>query len=345
MKAVAIREHGDLGCLRMEDLPEPKALRGEAVVAVRAAALNHLDVWVRRGGRGPALQKPHILGSDASGVVAQLGEGVTRLKVGDEVVLNPGLSCGVCENCVRGEHSECERFGIVGLSSLGTFAERLAVSADNLYPKPAHLSFGEAAALPLAYVTAWRMLMTRAQLCCGETVLIHGIGGGVALAALQFSKIAGAKTIVTSSSDEKLSRARGLGADFTVNYHKTSDVAKEVGKITNGRGVDVAVNTVGAAAWPIDFDCLRRGGKLVICGVTTGAAAQTNLQALYWKQLTVLGSTLGSRGDFERMIQAAAASGLKPVIDSVYPLEDFREAMEKMESGLQFGKLVLKIPD
>jgi NADPH2:quinone reductase len=204
------------------------------------------------------------------------------------------------------------------------------------------LDFNEAAALPLAYVTAWRMLMTRACLKAGQTVLIHGTGGGAALAALQLAKLAGADVIATSSSDEKLSRAEQIGANHTISY-KRVDVAVRVKELTSGRGVDVVIDTVGAATWPIDFVCVRRGGKIVLCGVTTGPKAETNLQAVYWNQLIIMGSTMGSDDDFRAMLAAVSSAGMKPVIDSVFPLDKAREAMSKMEAGMQFGKIVLKI--
>lgn len=343
MKAVTIREHGELEKVQIREIPPPQARAGEALITVRAAALNHLDLWMRKGRPGLVLTMPHVLGSDASGVVVEVGPDTTDVKVGDEVILNPGLSCGHCEFCKRGEHSECSSFGIVGMSCPGTFAERVAVPAVNLRPKPSHLSFEEAAALPLAHLTAWRMLMSRAKLQPGESVLIHGIGGGVALAALQLAKLVNAEVLVTSSSEEKLARARELGADHTINYREQKDVAERAREVTGGRGVDVAVNTVGAAAWPIDLRAVRKGGRIVLCGVTTGAAAETDLRALYWDQLTVLGSTLGSHEDFRQMVRAISAAQLKPVVDSVEPLDRCREAMARMESGMQFGKVVLKV--
>jgi NADPH:quinone reductase-like Zn-dependent oxidoreductase len=329
--------------LVIEDVPAPEPGPGEAVVRLRAAALNHLDVWVRRGGRAPAPAGPQVLGSDGAGVVSALGPGACGMAVGQEVVVNPGLACGTCELCRGGQQSLCVDFGIIGMSRAGTFAEQVAVPAANLAPKPAHLSFAEAAALTLAHTTAWRMLMTRAGLQPGETVLIHGIGGGVALAALQIARLVCARAIVTSSSDEKLDRARALGADETINYRATPDVAGRVRDLTNRRGVDVAVDTVGAATWPIDLAALRRGGRVVVCGVTSGAEASTDLRALYWNQLTALGSTLGSDQDFRAMLRAVSAARMKPVIDCVLPLEQARAAAERMERGQQFGKIVLDI--
>jgi len=342
MKAALIREHGELDRVEAGTMPEPAAGPGEAVLDVRAAALNHLDIWVRKGGRAP-IPMPHVLGSDAAGVVAEVGPGVSDVKVGDEVVVISGLSCGACEACRRGEHSECASFGIIGLSRPGVFAEKAAVPAANLLPKPKGLSWEEAAALGIAYSTAWRMLFTRAKLRPGETVLIHGIGGGVALAALQFARHVGAEAIVTSSSEAKLARARELGAAHGIHYRRTPDVAAAVREATGGRGADVSVNTVGAAAWPIDLAALRKGGRAVVCGVTTGAEAPTDLRALYWNQLSLLGSTFASHDDFRLMLRTVAAAGIKPVLDSVVPLGQAAEAMGRMERGEQFGKIVLRV--
>jgi NADPH:quinone reductase-like Zn-dependent oxidoreductase len=342
MKAAALREYGGVERLNVEDLPEPKASRNEFIVQVHSAALNHLDVWVRKGRVGQNLKMPHILGSDAAGVVIETGAGTHGVNVGDEVMINPGLSCGCCEYCSRGEQSECLSFGIVGMSRLGTFAEKVAVPFQNVWPKPEHLDFNEAAALPLAYQTAWRMLQARAGLRAGDTVLIHGIGGGVAIACLQLAKLAGAAVIATSSSDEKIEKAKMLGADYGINY-KSEKVSEKVKKITNGRGVDIVVDTVGASTLPVDFDVVRRGGRVVLCGVTSGAVCEINLQSLYWNQLTILGSTMGSDEDFRQMLKAVISAKLKPIIDSVYPLENVREAMTRMEQGAQFGKIVLKV--
>jgi NADPH:quinone reductase-like Zn-dependent oxidoreductase len=343
MKAAFIRKHGEPDCVEFGDVPAPRPAPGEVVIAVRAAALNHLDIWVRKGGRATGLQMPHVLGSDAAGVIAEVGEGVAGVSQGDEVVLYPGLSCGSCEYCRRGQQSECTDFGIVGLSRPGTFAERVAVPAANAFPKPPHLTFEEAAALTLAHLTAWRMLMTLARILPGETVLIHGIGGGVALAGLQLAKLVGATAIVTSSSDEKLARATQMGADHVINYRKALDTAQSVRELTANRGVDIAFDTVGAATWSVDFSAIRRSGRIVLCGVTGGAQAPTNLQALYWNHFSVLGSTLGSLEECRQMLRAVAAASLKPVIDSVEELADARRAIARMEAGEQFGKIVLRL--
>lgn len=342
MRAAMIRGNGGLEHVEVGDISAPNPGPGEVLLKVYAAALNHLDIWTRKGRPGVTLKFPHVLGSDAAGVVSALGEGVTGVQIGDEVVLDPGLSCGACEACARGEQSECASYTIIGLGSAGVFAEYAAVPAKNLLPKPKHLSWEEAAALPLAYATAWRMLFTRARLGAGETLLIHGIGGGVALAALQLGKLAGADILVTSSSSDKIARAQALGARAGELYGG-GDLAKRLLALTGGRGVDVVLDAVGAATWPVNFEVARKGGRIVHCGVTTGAAVEANISALYWKQLSLLGSTMASHEDFRRLLLAASASGLKPVVDRVFPLEQAREAQGRMEAGGQFGKIVLKV--
>ncbi len=345
MKAAVIHNHGGLECVTIDDVPEPKAGEGEVMLDVRSAALNHLDIWVRKGRPGLSLNMPHVLGSDGAGVVAELGPNTHGINIGDEVIVNPGLSCGYCESCRRGQQSECVSFGIVGMSRPGTFAEKVAVPSRNVFAKPSHLSFDEAAALPLSYQTAWRMLMSRARFRTGETVLINGIGGGVALAALQLAKLAGAEVIVTSSSDEKLSKAQAIGADHTINYKTVADLIGTVKEITGGRGVDIVVDSVGAATWSNNFKVVRKGGRIVLCGVTSGPETTTNLQALYWNQLTVMGSTMGSDEDVRQLLRAVETAKLKPVVDSSHPLEEIRAAMGRMEAAEQFGKIVVRVSE
>ncbi len=343
MKSVTIREHGGPEVVRVEDAPGPEAGAGEVLLDVRAAALNHLDIWVRMGRPGMDLEFPHVLGSDAAGVVAAVGEGVGGVEVGDQVVVNAALACGDCEWCRRGEHSECAEFSLVGLGRPGTFAERVAVPARCVHPMPGHLDFVKAAPLTLAHLTAWRMLVTRARLGPGETLLVHGIGGGVALAGLQIAKLMEAEVLVTSSSDEKLERARSLAADHTLNYVREPDVGKWARGLTAGRGVDVVMDAVGEATWPHDFEAVRRGGRIVLCGVTTGASAETPLNVLYWNQVSVLGSTMGSDEDCRRMLRAVAEARLEPVVDQVFPLDQAPDALARMERGEQFGKIVLTV--
>jgi NADPH:quinone reductase-like Zn-dependent oxidoreductase len=344
MKAAVIYENGGLDVVRVEDIPEPKPAPDEVLVRMRYAGLNHLDIWVRKGRPGMQPKWPHVLGSDGFGVIEAVGSQVKHLKSGDAVVVYPGLGCGHCDACERGEKSLCPQFGVVGMNRPGTFAEYVALPTSNVFPKPPRLSSEEAGGFVLAYLTAWRMLMTRAQVKPGDTILIHGVGGGVALCALQLGKLAGAEVIVTSSSADKLERAKKLGADAAINY-KTENVTERVRELTGGRGADVVVDSTGSATWPLDLACVTKGGRVVLCGVTTGAAAETDLRTVYWNQLTLMGSTLGSIGDLRQMFRAVTAAKLKPVIDEVFPLVRARDAMEKMEMGRQFGKIILHISD
>jgi NADPH:quinone reductase-like Zn-dependent oxidoreductase len=340
MRALYFETHGDPARLAFGERPDPEPGSGEVVVRVQAAALNHLDLFVLNGMPGIPVALPHIGGADGAGTVAAVGAGVTGWAAGDEVVINPGLSCGSCEFCARGEESMCVGFRIVGEHVDGTFAEYVRVPAASLAAKPAHLSWVEAGAFGLTFLTAWRMLITRAKLGRGETVLIHGIGGGVALAALAIAKDAGAAAIVTSSDEGKLARARGLGADHALNY-ASCDVAREVRGLTGKRGVDVVVETAGQATWLASLKCAAKGGRIVTCGATTGPNPAEEIRLVFWNQLSILGSTMGSRGDWDAMVRAVERGKLKPVVDRVLPLERGREAYERMLSSGQFGKIVL----
>jgi NADPH:quinone reductase-like Zn-dependent oxidoreductase len=341
MKAAVITAHGGLDVLDVREMPRPRPGRGEALVEVRAAALNHLDIWVRRGGRS-ALTFPHIIGSDGAGVVVELGPDVDGPPAGTEVVLSPALVCRRCPACRRGEQSMCEDFGILGMSSPGTFAQYVAVPADNLWPKPPHLNWHEAAGLVLAYGTAWRMLFTRGRLAGGQMVLIHGIGGGVAVAALQLARLAGARVIATSSSPQKLAAARELGAAETIDY-RTTDVADAALAFAGPAGVDLIIDSVGAATMAANLRALRKGGRVVLCGVTGGDSAQVDLRAVYWRQLEIVGSTSSSDDDLRQMLAAVAANRLRPVVDKVFALEQVRQATQRMEQAGQFGKIVLAV--
>jgi NADPH:quinone reductase-like Zn-dependent oxidoreductase len=342
MRALHFAQHGGCEHLRFGKRQEPVPGPGEALVAVRAAALNHLDLFVLRGMPGIPIVLPHVGGADAAGTVALLGPGTSGWKVGDEVVLNPGLWCGQCEFCARGEESLCVSYGITGEHNDGTFAELVKVPAAALSPRPIHLTWAESAAFGLTFLTAWRMLHTRARLTRGETVLIHGIGGGVALAALVLAKAAGATVFVTSASDDKLARARTLGADAAINY-AGADVAREVRALTGRRGVDVVLETAGEATWRSSLRSAARGGRIVTCGATTGPSPAEEIRLIFWNQLSILGSTMGSAGDWQAMVNALAAQSLRPVVDSVLPLERGREAYERLAAGDHFGKIVLAV--
>jgi NADPH2:quinone reductase len=327
MRAVRIHEDGGPEVLRYEDAPDPVAGPGEVLIRIRAASLNHLDVWVRKG--LPSVPKPRILGADGAGVVEALGEGVSGLTVGDRVVINPGLEHGDAIHVV-GEHTQ------------GTHAELAAIPAENVYPLPESIPFEDAAAFPLVFETSYRMLVTKAALQADEWVLVWGIGGGVATAAFQIARALGARTVVTSSSDAKLARAAELGADVTVN-HETGDVAGAV-KAATGAGVHVVVEHVGEATWKTSLACARPAGRVVVCGATTGPNPPAQLHRIWWKQLAILGSTMGARADFEGAFELVKAGRAKPIVDEVLPLSEIRAAHERLEGGEQFGKIVL-VPD
>jgi zinc-binding alcohol dehydrogenase/oxidoreductase len=327
VKAILIREDGGPEVLLYEDVPDPEPGPGEVLVRMRAASLNHLDIWTRKG--LPSVPKPRILGADGAGVVEALGPEVEGFEPGQPVVINPGLEHGDAIHVI-GEHTQ------------GVHAELAAIPATNVYPLREGLSFEEAAAFPLVFETAYRMLVTRAGLREGEWVLVWGIGGGVATAAFRIAQALGARTIVTSSSDEKLAKAEALGADLTVN-HESGDVVASVKEAT-GKGVDVVVETVGEATWKRSLDAVRPAGRIVVCGATSGPNPPAALHRLWWKQLDILGSTMGTRADFEGAYELVAA-GATPVIDSVFPLAEARAAHERLEAGGQFGKIVLRIPE
>lgn len=343
MRAVAIRAYGALDQVAVLDLPRPRpAQPGDVVVAVKAAALNHLDLFVIAGLPGVTHAFPHILGCDAAGVVEAVGPGVARVKPGDRVMINPGLSCGRCDFCEAGEQSMCHRFGVLGEHVTGTFAEAVLVPERNLAPLTREVAWAEAAAYPLATLTAYRMLATRAAVRPGETVLIWGIGGGVALAGLQIAKRLGARVIVTSSSDAKLERARSMGADAVVN-HRTGDVVTAVRAFGAGRGVNVVLETVGQQTWETSLRCLARGGRVVTCGGTSGHQLSLDVRRLFWHHWTILGSTMGSHREFAEIAHLFDGRRLGAVVDSTFPLAEARSAFERLAAGGQFGKIVLSV--
>ncbi len=344
MKATVFHEHGAPDVLKYEDFPDPEIGPNQVLVDVKAVALNHLDLFVRGGIPGLKLEMPHILGSDISGVIKETGSEVKEdLQSGQKVIIDPGSSCGVCEYCKRGEESLCAEYGIIGEHSRGGYAELFSVDAQNVIPVPEHskLDFNQAAATPLTFMTAWRMLLSKAKVKPGEDVLIIGIGGGVALAAMQIAKLAGARVIVTSSSDEKLEKALKLGANVGINHRTNPDFHKEVWTHTNRRGVDIVVDSVGEATWEKSLRSLTKGGRLVTCGATTGPNAKINLNLLFWKQFEILGSTMGSRSELRDVLKLVWNGELKPVVDRALPLSKAQEAHEILEKGEQFGKLVL----
>lgn len=340
MKACYIESFGDTGVIKTGNLPDPQCADSEVLIEVKAASLNHLDIWVRLGRPGNLIRFPHILGSDAAGIVKDKGKNARNVEIGEQVVINPGINCGLCESCLSGQQSECASFGIIGLSRQGVFANFAAVPAQNVYPKPVHLSFAQAASFPLTYLTAWRMVVTKGNLKPGQTVLIHGIGGGVAQAAMKIAQIIGAKIIVTSSSEKKLESAINNGAHHGILYSKENLPAK-IKEITAGRGTDLIIDSAGAKTMQINTELAKKGGTIVLCGVTTGAKTEINLQAVYWNQLKIFGSTMGSNHEFKMMVDAINVNKIEPVIDSVFPLSEAKKATQLMENGGQTGKIVL----
>ena len=344
VRGLTISAHGGLDQLDLrDDLREPE-LRAETDVRVRirAAALNHLDLFVVGGLPGVTITPPWVLGADGSGVIDAVGTAVRDVAVGDTVVINPGISDRTCEYCRGGEQSLCVRFGILGEHHPGTLAEYIVVPAVNVRAIPRSVPAAVSAAYTLATLTAWRMIVSRAQVRPGEDVLIWGIGGGVALAALQICKLLGARVWVTSGSDDKLARARALGADETIN-HRANDVAKWIRDRTRKRGVDVVLDNVGAATWQQSLQALGRRGRLVTCGGTSGPLLETDVRRLFWNQWTIMGSTMGNEVEFEAIVRELHAGRLVPPVDSVFPLDDGRSAFERLASGEQFGKVVVEI--
>jgi NADPH:quinone reductase-like Zn-dependent oxidoreductase len=329
MKAIRIHEDGGPEVLRYEDAPDPEPAPGEVLISLRAASLNRLDIWVRRG--LPSVPKPRILGADGAGVVAALGTGVDRFEEGERVVINPGLEHGDGRITVIGEHTD------------GTHAERIAVPADNVHPLPDALSFEQAAAFPLVYETVYRMLVTRARLREGEWVLAWGVGSGIGTATLALARALGARVIATSSNGEKLARAAQLGAEVMIN-HGSEDVAARVKEATGGHGADVVVEHVGEATWQTSLAVAAPGGRVAVCGATTGPNPKAALHRIWWKQLSVLGSTMGTRDDFAGAYELVATGRAPVVVDSVFPLAEARAAHERMERGEHMGKIVLRIP-
>jgi NADPH:quinone reductase-like Zn-dependent oxidoreductase len=342
MKASYFREHGGLDKIRYGDLPDPVPGPGQVRVRIRAGALNHLDIFVRNGIPGIPVRLPHVMGSDGAGVVESIGPGVTRAKPGDEVVLNPGIHCGTCEFCLKGEHSLCVSFHLLGEHIWGTFAEYVVAPEINAYPKPAGLTWEESAAFPLTFLTAWRMLVTKAKAIPGESLLIIGIGGGVSLAALQIAKMLGLTVGVTSGSTDKIRRAEEMGADFGID-HGSADIARETRKITGKRGVDIVLDSVGKATWKQSIASLARGGRLLTCGATTGPNPEEDIARIFWNQLTVLGSTMGTHAEFAGMLRMFQGGKVRPVVDSVFPLPEAKEAERRLEEKRQFGKIVLRV--
>jgi len=338
MKAAVFNECGEPENIQIVELPKPEIRPNEVLIQIEAAALNHHDLWMLRGSADSSYKFPYCGGSDIAGIVVEVGSDVTQITNGERVIVNPNISCGVCEHCMRGEHSVCSDYDILA----GGFAEFISVPADMLMAIPDDLSYVEAAAVPLVFQTAWRALVTQAQVRVGDEVLILGASGGVASAAIQIAKLAGARVIAVTSSPEKMEKAEKLGADHVLNRTE-GDYWSEVSKWTNHRGVDLVVENVGATTWAKSMQSLVKGGRLVTYGRTTGKIGETDISLLFWNQLRIIGSTMSSNREFMDVMKLIFQRKLHPVIDSVYPLADARAAYTHLSSGKQFGKVVIQI--
>ena len=337
MKAVRFHEHGEADVLRYEDAPDPELSGGDAIVRVRACGLNHLDLWNRRG--VVKLPLPHVSGADIAGEIAASSD--PQFAPGQRVMLQPGLSCGRCPACLDGRDNQCPRYDVIGSQSNGGYAELVRVPLQNVIPLPDAIGFVEAAAFPLTFLTAWHMLITRCAIRPGDDVLVLAAGSGVGQAAIQVAVLHGARVFATAGSDEKLARAREIGATEVINHH-TQDVPAEIRRLTGNRGVDIVFEHVGTATWDRSVKCLTRGGRLVTCGATTGYDAKIDLRFLFARQLTLVGSYMGTKGELARAAQFFFSGHLRPVVDRTFPLADAKAAQLHLENSLQFGKVVLE---
>jgi NADPH:quinone reductase-like Zn-dependent oxidoreductase len=341
VKALALTGYG-LDNVMPCDVPDPAPGPHEVMVSISAAALNRLDLWTLSGDLRIEHRFPHVLGGDGAGEIAAVGSEVKGMKPGQRVIVNPAISCGACEFCLAGEQSICTTFRMLGEHLPGTFAERTVVPVRNVFPAPENLSFAEAAALGVTYITAYRMLFTRGRLRPGEWILITGIGGGLAQSLLSLAQGIAGKIFVTSSSNEKITRAVELGADAGFNYND-EDVARAVRSATAKRGVDLVLDSAGGEVVDASLRALRKGGRAVLAGATSGGRAEIDVRRLFWNQLELIGSTMGSHADVSDMLRFVSGRGIKPPIDGSYPLERGREALAYLQTGEQFGKVVLEV--
>ncbi len=340
MTAMVLREHGGPEVVHREEIERPEPGPGEVRIAIRAVALNHLDLWVRQGGPAFRLEYPHRLGSDIAGVIDALGPGVDDLEPGTKAVVNPGLSCGVCAACLSGADNLCRRYRILGENAQGGYAQYLTVPRRNVAPFPGDLSFAEAAAVPLTFMTAWQMLVRKARIQPGELVLIQGAGSGVGVAGIQIARLHNARVIATAGSEAKLAHARELGAEATINYREQDFVA-EVKKLTGKRGVDVVFEHVGGDTFASSIKATRNGGRIVTCGATAGGTPEINLVHVFFRQISILGSTMGSKADMLAALEHVAAGRMRPIVHTVMDLDQAPAAHRLLEQREAFGKVVL----
>ena len=341
MQAIIFRAHGGLDRLELAEMTVPAIRPTEVLVEVRACALNHLDLWTLQGLPGLKIEMPHILGNDIAGIITEVGSEVGSVRIGDPVILAPGLSCGHCAQCLSGQDNLCPAYDIIGHRSNGGLAQYVKIAGTNAFPLPNSLSFTEAAAVPLTFLTAWHMLITRANLQPGEDVLILAAGSGVGSAAIQIAKLIGARVISTAGNKEKLDLARRLGADEVINHYKEK-VSEVVKRLTNRKGVEVVVEHVGSATWDESTRSLATNGRLVTCGATTGYEARIDLRHLFYRQLTLCGSMMGNKAELLRVLKFFKDGKLRPVVDRVFPLEKAHEAFTRMQSSQHFGKIVVE---
>jgi NADPH:quinone reductase-like Zn-dependent oxidoreductase len=342
LKAVRFHENGGIEKLRYEDAPDPSIVETEVLVRVRACALNHLDIWARQGTRSERVPMPHISGSDIAGQIAETGKLMKDHDTGEKVLVAPGISCGVCEYCTSGWDSLCTSYKIIGYETQGGYAEYVAVPGENILPIPDGLDFEQASSVPLVFLTAWHMLVSRAHVAPGETVLVWAGGSGVGSAAIQVARVLGAKVIATVGSEDKKEKAKGLGAEYVIN-HRSQDVPEEVKKMTNGKKVNVVFDHVGTATWEKSMRSMAPGGRLVNCGVTSGGKAEVDIRYVFVSQFSLLGSYMGGRGELLQVLKFFEDGGLKPVVDSIFPLKDAGKAQERMEKSQHFGKIILRV--
>ena len=338
MKAIRIHEHGGAEALKWDDIPEPELSVNQVLVDIKATSLNHLDIWVRKG--IPGVPLPLITGSDAAGIISEVGDGVKKSRIGEKVMIQPLIFCGKCASCNKGKENLCKSMGIMGENCQGVNAERIIVKESQAIPFPDQLSFEAAASFALVAQTSFQMLVSRANLEAGEFVLIWGASSGVGSMGIQIAKAMGATVIAIAGTNEKCEKAGLLGADHILNY-KTDDILGEVKSLTNGKGIDVVFEHVGQETWNISMKSLARGGRVVTCGATTGFKANLNLTHLFFKQQSILGSTMGSKSSFEGALTLLNEGKIKPVIDRIFPISEIQSAHEYLESSMQFGKVVL----
>jgi NADPH:quinone reductase-like Zn-dependent oxidoreductase len=341
LKAVVLYEHGDVDKLKYDEIPNPEVRANDVLVQVKACAMNHLDVWVRKGFPHLKIKYPHVLGSDVSGIVAGVGKDVNGIEIGIPVLISPGITCGRCAHCLSGRDNLCREYAILGENCHGGCSEYISVPKENILPMPRNLSFEEGASIPLVFLTAWHMLVTRAVIKPGELVLVQAAGSGVGSAAIQIAKLFGATVITTAGTDEKVEKAQKLlGADYGINYN-TQDFLAEVRKITQKRGVDIVIDHTGMVNWERNILALTMGGRMVVCGSTSGYEGKTDIRQVFFKRLSILGSTMGSKGDLFEIIKHVESGRLKPVVYKILPMSQAQEGHRLMENRDVFGKIVL----